>query len=498
MFQGDLILSKIPLRKRKKEGSHFNPILSVSSHGMYAIIDLETTGHMAGNRITEIALFIHDGEQVVEEYQTLVNPERSIPLFIQRLTGIDDHMVKDAPRFCEVAEKVQRMTEACIFVAHNVGFDYGTLRKEYSELGFDYSRKRLCTVRLARKAFPGHTKYSLGNICATLGINIENRHRAYGDAKATVILFEKILAADDGKIIPQALHHKSKEGTLPPALDLKEVNALPSRPGIYYFKDEKGHVIYVGKAIDIKQRVLSHFYTKEGKDKSMHTHIAHVDFMECGSELMSLLIESAEIKRLYPLFNAAQKRKRDPWAIFSYMDMQGVKHLAYAASKQVKVPLMRFYTITQCRQFLENLQESFELCPRYCQLQKVNSACFHHRLHQCRGVCAEEELAAIYNVRVDEAILSMGSLHGDFILLLDGRKKKEYGYVHIEQGVYRGYGFAKGAPDLEKIAQGLIPQEDNSDIQRILRSYFRHEQAPRILDLEESLVGQGQAVLSLF
>ena len=465
---------------------------------MYAIIDLETTGHMAGNRITEIALFIHDGEKVVEEYQTLVNPECRIPAFIERLTGINDEMVKDAPRFYEVAEVVHRMTETCVFVAHNVGFDYGTLRKEYAELGFDYKRKRLCTVRLARKAFPGHPKYSLGNICQTLGINIEARHRAYGDAKATVTLFEKILEVDEGRIVPEALHHKSKEGTLPPALELKEVERLPQRPGIYYFKDEQGKVIYVGKAIDIKSRVLSHFYTKEGKDKAMHAQVAHVDHMDCGSELMSLLIESAEIKRLYPLFNSSQKRKRDPWAIFTYTDMQGVKHLAYAASKQVKRPLMRFYNITQCRQFLESMQESFELCPKYCQLQKSDKACFHYQLKQCKGVCDEKESVHIYNERVDEAIESMGSLQGSFLIILQGRSTKEYGYVYVENGVYRGYGFAKGKVNQNKMAKGLIPQEDNSDIQRILRSYFRHTEDPQVIEVKEEIVAEGQAILSLF
>ncbi len=465
---------------------------------MYAIIDLETTGHSAGNRITEIAVFIHDGEQVVQEFQTLINPECSIPHFIQRLTGIDDEMVKDSPRFYEVAEEVHRLTETCVFVAHNVGFDYGTLRQAYAELGFDYKRKRLCTVRLARKAFPGQLKYSLGNICQYLGIQIEARHRAYGDAKATVSLFEKIMAADTGDLIPRALHHRSREGSLPPALDLQVVEGLPERPGVYYFKDEKGKVIYVGKAIDIRSRVLGHFYTKGGKDRAMHEHVAHVEYMETGSELMALLLESAEIKRLYPLFNSAQKNRRDAWAIFNYTDRQGVEHLAYAAAKQVKRPLMNFYTITQCRQFLETIQDTFELCPRYLELQKTNGTCFHYGLKQCKGVCAGEEAVLLYNERVLEAIESIGALRGHLIVLLEGRKENEYGYVLIESGLYKGYGFAIGEPNIETMASGLIHQEDNSDIQRILRSFFRHTESPEILELDEPMNFSGQRLLSLF
>jgi DNA polymerase-3 subunit epsilon len=213
---------------------------------------------------------------------------------------------------------------------------------------------------------------------------------------------------------------------------------------------------------------------------------------------MALLLESAEIKRHYPLFNSAQKSRRDAWAIFSYTDQQGVEHLAYAASKQVKRPLMRFYTVTQCRHFLESLQETFELCPRYLELQKTNGKCFHYSLKQCKGVCAGEEAVVLYNERVHEAIESMGSLQGHLIVLLEGREEMEYGYVLIESGVYKGYGFAKGQPDIDTIAAGLVHQEDNSDIQRILRSYFRHTEEPDILELDEPLHYTGQRVLSLF
>lgn len=469
---------------------------------MYAIIDLETTGsHRSANRITEIALYVFDGERVIDSFETLIDPECSIPPFIQNLTGIDDQMVKGKPKFYEVAERVHRMTEGCVFVAHNVGFDYSVLRKEYASLGFTYVRKKLCTVRLARKAFPGYAKYSLGNICAARGITIEARHRAAGDAKATVELFRQIMAADDGRWIPQALHHRSKEGSLPLALDVKEVDILPSTPGIYYFKDNKGKVIYVGKAVDIKSRVMGHFYTQERKDRKMHDVIAHVEHKECGSELMALLIESAEIKRLYPLYNSAQKRHQDAWCIFSYTDQQGIIHLGYAKRKQVKEPLLRFYSIGQCRSFLETLQETFELCPRYVQLQGVSGVCFHHHLDKCKGVCAGKEEVSIYNKRVDTAIDSMGSISGSFIIYLEGRHQDETGFAVVENGLYQGYGFLPSPREdacLDDIPRHLIPQADNSDIQRLLRSYFRRDSSPDIVELEAALEREEQFVLSLF
>jgi len=163
----------------------------------YAIIDVETTGMgVQGNRITEIAILVHDGQKVIEEYESLVNPERNIPHTITRLTGINDYMVADAPKFYEIAKKVIEMTSDCVFVAHNVNFDYNVIHKEFSELGFPFRRKKLCTVRLSRKLIPGLPSYSLGKLCNSVGIPLNDRHRAMGDTRATTILFERLLSLD--------------------------------------------------------------------------------------------------------------------------------------------------------------------------------------------------------------------------------------------------------------------------------------------------------------
>ena len=166
---------------------------------MYAIIDVETTGGSARwERITEIAIVLHDGAKVVDTYSTLLNPDRSIPWNITRITGITDDMVADAPRFFEVAKQIVQMTENCIFVAHNVSFDYSFIKEEFSRLGYDYSRKQLCTVRLARKVFPGLPSYSLSNLKRHFGIHAEQSHRALDDTLATVKLFELILGEQHG------------------------------------------------------------------------------------------------------------------------------------------------------------------------------------------------------------------------------------------------------------------------------------------------------------
>ncbi len=164
---------------------------------MYSIIDIETTGGSPKTeKITEISLLIHDGSSITDEFTTLINPEKRIPAFITGITGITDKMVSGAPKFYEIARKVIEMTENRIFVAHNASFDYGFIREEFRQLGYTYSREKLCTVRLSRKIIPGLRSYSLGKLCSELNIRIENRHRARGDALATVKLFEMLLEID--------------------------------------------------------------------------------------------------------------------------------------------------------------------------------------------------------------------------------------------------------------------------------------------------------------
>src|SRR5687767_3465301 len=215
----------------------------------FAIIDIETTGGTShDSRITEIAIFIHDGKQVIDQFHSLVNPQQPIPRFITGLTGITDEMVEKAPLFEDIAEEIFLITADCVFVAHNVNFDYSFIREEFKNIGIDFKRKRACTVRLSRSIIPGYSSYSLGNICANLGIHINDRHRAVGDAEATVKLFEILLANDTDGIIEKSVNVRSKEATIPPHLDKSVYENLPNETGVYYFYNGDGKIIYIGKA----------------------------------------------------------------------------------------------------------------------------------------------------------------------------------------------------------------------------------------------------------
>ena len=443
---------------------------------MYSVVDIETTGNgYKGQKITEISVFLFDGEKIIDEFTSLVNPEQAIPYFITNLTGITEAMVRTAPKFYEIAKKIAEITKDAIFVAHNVNFDYNIIRDEFKSLGFDFKRKKLCTVRLSRKIIPGLSSYSLGNICTAEGIEIAARHRAKGDAEATVELFSRLLKRDDNFTINSFLNAKSREATLPPLLDKQVVDKLPERHGVYYFKNLEKEVIYVGKANNIKQRVISHFYDKKKKERTMCLETADISYTETGSELIALLHESSEIKHLYPKFNRAQRKAGEAVGLFSYEDQRGVVHLAFNRLKLTPNPLMKFYSMAACKSMLEKVCEVFELCPKYCHLQTNVNACFHYQLQQCKGICTGKEAVESYNKRVYEAIKSLGLQTENLVIKESGRNNKEIGFALILNGIYQGFGYVDKNQDIKEPNDYLLyvkPQKDTRDIQRILKSYL--------------------------
>jgi len=426
----------------------------------YAIIDVETTGMgVQGNRITEIAILVHDGQKVIQEYESLVNPERSIPHTITRLTGINDYMVADAPKFYEIAKEIIEITSDCIFVAHNVNFDYNVIHKEFADLGFPFRRKKLCTVRLSRKLIPGLPSYSLGKLCNSVGIQLNDRHRAMGDTRATTILFEKLLNLDaDQSVFSSFLKPGSRQATLPPGLAKSIFDQIPERTGVYYFRDNKDDIT------------------------------VNITFEETGSELVALLLESSEIKHDYPIYNRAQRRNNEGFGIFSYEDRSGLIHLAWNSLKNVPNPIMKFYNTTESRLFLERLCDEFELCPKYCHLQSNVNSCFHYQIKKCKGICRGEESLESYNERVKKAIDYMSNDTKSYLIPQKGRNEEEKSFVLIENGVYQGYGFVdfeQQVSSLSELKEFLILKKDNRDVQRILRG-FRNKNESKFMLLEEA------------
>jgi len=442
---------------------------------LYSVIDIETTGGRAdAHKITEIAIYVTDGKEIIKEYQTLLNPERSISNMIQRLTGITPEMVEDAPLFCEVAKKIVEMTKDTVFIAHNVGFDYGFLRQEFAELGFNYVRPRLCTVRLSRKFFPGYPSYSLGNLCQSMGIPIENRHRAGGDALATTILFHKIMAADEEGELPTMLKKFSRKTVLPPNLKAEKFERLPDSCGVYYFLNEKGKVIYVGKSNNIRKRAISHFSSLSKRRNGLFEAIHDIHFEITGSELVALLLESSEIKKYYPQYNRAQKRDRPKFAIVRYVNQKGRVQLGVDRWKNHPDYILPFTSIAAAKSFLHRIVKKYNLCPRLCGLQSTVVKCFDHLFGECEGNCDSENVDA-YNEKVERALAEVKGEVGTLVILDKGRNREESAMVLMEQGSYAGYGFVPrniSVSHVEDLQPFIQPKKDTKETQRIIRSFL--------------------------
>lgn len=464
---------------------------------MYCIVDIETTGNsIKGNKITEISIFKYDGYEIVDEFTSLVDPECEIPYFITRLTGIDNDTVRNAPTIDAIADTILQITEASIFVAHSVNFDYNIIKNELRNIGRDFIRKKLCTVRLSRKLIPGYHSYSLGKLCSALGIPLTDRHRARGDAHATTLLFEKLLRTDGAdNVFKTFLSARSQEATLPAGLPREVFDKIPTKPGIYYFKDSKGKIIYVGKATNLKKRVLGHFYDKSTKEVCLCAETADIDFELSGSELVALLMESAAIKHHYPVYNRAQKKRIQPYGIFAYENRSGILHLAFNKLKMAPNAMATFYNPTDCRLYLEQICGRFGLCPKYCHLQENVKTCSHFRMASCEGICRDTENLSDYNAKVTTAIAYIGSEKEDFIIKEKGRHVEEDAFVLVRNNVYSGYGFIDKTSALQSYADletFFIPQRNTVETESIIKSYFNRNPGKKQLSFPEEVLEENR------
>ncbi len=270
---------------------------------MYAIIDIETSGGKFNEEgITEIAIYKFDGELVVDKFISLVNPERLIDPFVVQLTGINDQMVRNAPKFYEVAKRIIEITQDCIFVAHNVSFDYRIIQTEFRRLGFEYERLTLCTVSLSKKLILDQPSYSLGKLCKSIGIPILERHRANGDAMATVKLFKILLERDfDKDIIKEAL--KTVDVKVLNPTFLKIIEPLPTDAGIFYLHTENGEIIYIGKSKNIRKKVQNFFLQTNKTGLYIQQNVHSVSFEKTGNELIANIKHYQEINSIKPKLN---------------------------------------------------------------------------------------------------------------------------------------------------------------------------------------------------
>jgi DNA polymerase-3 subunit epsilon len=455
---------------------------------MFAIVDIETTGGSARfEKITEIAVYLHDGEKITGEYVSLVNPERNIPYFITNLTGITNEMVEDAPRFFEIARDIVELTEGRTFVAHNARFDYSFLRQEFKSLGFNFKRNIIDTVALSRKLMPGHRSYSLGNICRDLKIEINGRHRAAGDALATVTLF-KILLDKDREINGKRsnLVRNTRISKLNPRLDVAKVDTIPEEPGIYYFYDEDGELIYIGKSRNLQQRISTHLSNNTtNRAMEMRDLIADIDYELTGSELIALLKESFEIKNNKPFYNRAQKRSGFQWGIFVFNGKDGYLNYRYGLIDSDEIPVSVFTSKERAKSKLASLVETYNLCQKLTGLYETTGPCFQFHVGICKGACCGKEPAEEYNVRAAKAAEVFIFTQRNFFIIDKGRDEDERSAVKVVNGKYAGYGYFNINDmgfGLSAVHECIKQSPDNRDIQVILKQYLRTNKVEKIIE----------------
>ena len=454
---------------------------------MYTIIDIETTGGSPlKEKITEIAVIVHDGEKIVEEYTTLINPEKLIPPHITNLTGITNEMVSNAPKFYEVAKRIVELTENRLFVAHNSNFDYRFIQQEFKNLGYDFRREQLCTVKLSRKLIPGHRSYSLGNLCRELGITINGRHRAAGDALATTQLFELLLSLNDyNQNLFHVVSNISDKG-LHPDFDIQRLKEMPEQAGVYYFLNEDHDIIYIGKSKNIRSRVLSHFQNNTTKKAiQMRENIVDIDFEITGSELVALLLESDEIKKHKPRYNRAQRRALQQHGIYSFTDEQGYVNLKLCSnSSETGIPVVSFTLREDALQHLNIMISEHHLCQKLCGTYQTDGPCFHNQIGLCHGACIGEEEPDSYNNRLKYALKKIQYPDENFLIIDKGRNLDERSVIKIENGKYIGFGYfsiEEASYNPSVLEDCISYKKDNRDILMIIQMYLKKNKVEKII-----------------
>ena len=446
---------------------------------MFAIVDIETCGskfEFKKSRIIDICIVIHDGLTITDVYSTLINPECQIPPFYSKLTGITNEMVRNAPKFHEVAADIVKLTEGRIFVAHNVDFDYNFIRAEFASLRYKFNREKLCTLSLSRKLLPGKLSYSLGNLCASLNIENTARHRAEGDAVATAKLFSILLEAKS-----QHTHYKNVgvEKIMTKRIDnIKPyiLSKLPEECGVYFFYNKEGKIIYVGKSTNIYKRALSHFNNKQSKAARMISELTYADYILTGSELIAILLESEQIKKHQPIFNKQRIQDTFTHCIDWYFDEKGIVNFSVNELMESINPLQSYTSKIAAREALNYFIDEFGLCMNYCNVIDNPSPCFNHQIKKCHGICAGEESTDDYNIRAQKLIKKLNYPYQNFACMSNGRNANEKSFTLVENFKYRGFGYIDNENNItnaEDWKRYLINTSYFPDHDILLRSWIK-------------------------
>jgi exonuclease, DNA polymerase III, epsilon subunit family len=450
---------------------------------LYAILDIETTGGKLNEEsITEIAIYRFDGISVTDRFISLINPERKIDTFVQKLTGISDKMVRNAPKFYEVAKRIVEITENCVLVAHNASFDYRMLRLEFRRLGFDFQRNTICTVEMSQRLLPSQESYSLGKLTRSLGIPLTDRHRANGDALATLHLFKLLITKDTEKTALTKYVKQNINNSISFHL-LSILDTLPNELGIYYIYNKEGNIIFLSKGKNIYKSVNEHFTSSRRRDIHIQKNVSKVMYELTGTELIASLKEKQELSVNTPLLNKTKKEKEFPYTLIAKTTSKGYTALSIELATPSQEILAIFRTKEEGLNFLFKITEEYTLCTKINGFSQAKTYCFNHSIGKCNGACMSDEAPEEYNIRVEKALEQYTLGERTFVILDKGRSLEEKSIIFIERGCIKGYGFVQLNHQLEnRFLHNIIQPIEHTLNNRYLVEYSlrKHSLATQI------------------
>jgi len=456
-----------------------------------AFVDLETTGTTStGDRITEIGIVRVTEGEFLDEWSTLVNPERSIPEDIRALTGISNEMVRDAPTFAELRREVLERLEGHVLVAHNARFDYGFLKNEFRRLEMKFSADVLCTVRLSRRMYPEAVGHGLDSLITRHGLQEAftpgeatrtGRHSALGDARAIWRFVQMLYRERDAIEIEAAVKRLLKIPSLPPQLPPDVLDNLPEGPGVYRFYGVNDLPIYIGKSVNLRDRVRSHFSSdyRSANDVRISSEIQRIEVDETAGELGALLREARLVKELLPLHNHRLRRKMNTVFLrlpdlHSPPQVVANKEIDWAARGDAAEPLFGpFATKQQVKQMLENLAAEHGLCWRQLGWEKRGGPCFARQVKKCRGACIGEETPEQHNVRLATVLAPFRLADWPWqgrIAVRESHPDGAFEEVHVFER-WSHLGTARSEDELAGLAEGRSEIDFDPDVYKILAAY---------------------------
>ncbi len=459
----------------------------IDSFPPLAFVDIETTGgNPDRDRITEIGIITHhDGES--HQWEQLMNPGVGIPYNIQQLTGITPAMVESKSSFEDLSSEILLELKDKIFIAHNARFDYGFIKASFARMGIDFRAKVVCTVKLSRLLFPAQPRHNLDTIIATHGLQVSSRHRAMGDADVLRQFWQKCLAQFGEQRLRQAVQELLQNPSLPPHIDVKLVEDIPEKPGVYIFYAENRRPLYIGKSNSIKTRVMSHFSSalKVRKEMKLAMQVRDIDWIETSGEIGALLLESRLIKEQLPSMNVKLRRTRDlcAWQInlneYGVLTPTLVRHQDLQPGVQENLYGL-FYSRREALQTLQSLAKKNQLCEGLLGLEKISPGkpCFGYQVKQCAGACVGEEPLPQYHLRL-QTVLSKFKVHtwpyrGPIGI-------QEGGQVHIiDHWCFLGTAFNED--EVFELIQGGKAEFD-LDIYKMIKKYLKTLPAQRVIQL---------------